>query len=359
MYLQLFAEEKTEKATPKKRQDVRKKGQVFQSRDLNNAVILLIGALLLNIFFPVFVSSIFNLIKQLSTIYIQNINDIYTIQNMHAFFTSIILSILEIILPALIIILIASLAMNFGQVGFAVSGENMGFKLNRLNPIEGFKRIFSKKGIIELLKSILKIVIVGYVAYVTIRSQINIFPRLMNMSVSEMINYLESSVVGLGLKLGLVVMILSVLDYAYQWWDFEKNIMMTKEEIKEELKETEGNPQIKSKVRDKQRRMSMNRMIKSVEDADVVITNPTHIAVALKYDPKIAGAPLLVAKGVDFLAEKIKNIAKKNDVPIVENVQVARALYSMTEIGEAIPEDLYYAVAEILAFVYSMNKEQR
>lgn len=359
MKLQLFAEERTEKATPKKRQDIKKKGQVFQSKDLTAAAVILVSVLAINAMLPFILSTAENFIKDIFTIYVRDYEDLYTVVNLQSFFVFILGTALKVITPLLILIVATGLLITYGQVGFIFTGETLGFKLERINPLEGFKRIFSTKGIIELGKALLKILLIGYVVYSTIRLQINMLPQLLDMSVIDIVNYLDSALVSIGLKAGMLILAISVLDYFYQWWDFERSIKMTKQEVKDEVREMEGNPQVKSKIREKQRRIALRRMMNEIPKADVVVTNPTHYAVALKYDISIASAPVVVAKGVDFLAQKIKEEAKKNRVPIVENRELAKSLYDMADVGDMIPEELYYAVAEVLAFVYSINREEK
>lgn len=359
MKLQLFAEERTEKATPKKRHEVKKKGQVFQSKDLTAAAIILVSILAINAMLPFILVTTENFIKDILTTYLVNSHDLYTVANLQKFFTFILGTVAKIAVPIIILIAATGLLLTYGQVGFVFTGETLGFKLERINPVEGFKRIFSMRGIVELIKALLKTTLIGYMLYSTIRLQINKLPQLLDMSVIDIMNYLMSALVDIGLKSGMLILAISVLDYLYQWWDFERSIKMTKQEIKDEIKEMEGNPQIKSKIREKQRKMALKRMMSEVPKADVVITNPTHYAVALKYDISVASAPVVVAKGVDFLAQRIKEEAQKNHVPIVENRELARNLYNMVDVGDMIPEELYYAVAEVLAFVYSINKEKK
>ncbi|WP_026485904.1 flagellar biosynthesis protein FlhB [Caldanaerobius polysaccharolyticus] len=359
MLLQLFAEEKTEKATPKKRQDLKKKGYVFQSRDLTAAAIILVSILAFNALFPFIAVTMESFIKDLFTSYVLNHSDLYTVANLQKFFVFILTTAAKIVVPIALLTAATGLLLNYGQVGFIFTGEALGFKLERLNPLEGLRRIFSTKGVVELIKSLVKVALIGFVLYTTVKSQIDMLPQLLDMSIEEINNYLVKAVVEIGLKAGMLILGISVLDYLYQWWDFERGIMMTKQEVKDEIKEMEGNPHVKSRIRERQRKSALRRMMSQVPEADVVITNPTHYAVALKYDIKIAAAPVVVAKGVDFLAQRIKEEAKKNGVPIMENKELARNLYHMVDIGQMIPEELYYAVAEVLAFVYSINREKR
>lgn len=218
--------------------------------------------------------------------------------------------------------------------------------------------MFSLKSLVELVKSFIKIVAVGYVVLSYARGQISTILNTIEMNVESIVTTLSDIAIGIGYRAGLVLVFLAILDYMYQKYDYEKQMKMTKQEIKEEYKQTEGNPQIKSKIREKQRQISMRRMMQEVPKADVIITNPTHFAIAVKYDPHQAQAPKVLAKGQDLIAQQIKKIAMENDVPIVENKQLARTLYDVVDIGDTIPPDLYQAVAEVLAYVYQMNKKK-
>ena len=356
--LQLFAdEEKTEKATPRKRQEARKKGQVFQSKEINSAV------LLLAMFFTIKFSSpfIYNQIKM----YFENIfnnymkvEDIFAINTFMKFSTETILVFLKIMAPILIVALLAGLISGYAQVGFLFTLETLRFKFDKLNPINGFKRIFSKQTLVELLKSIIKIAISIYVAYVYLKGEVNNVVNLMDMEVLNIYIYIGNLALNVSIAITIVLIILAVFDLIFQWLEYEKNLRMSKQELKEEYKQTEGNPQIKSKIKQKQRQMAASRMMKDIPTADVVITNPTHFAVVLKYAPEENSAPIVIAKGQDYIALRIKEIAKENSVEIVENKQLARTLFSTVEIGDPIPEELFQAVAEILAFVFGLKEKQ-
>jgi flagellar biosynthetic protein FlhB len=232
-------------------------------------------------------------------------------------------------------------------------------KLNRLNPLSGLKRIFSVRSLTELIKSIFKIVVVGIIGFSYLKGEVVNMLKTMDMDVVSIAAYIGVTATNVAIRMCIALLILGVLDYGYQWWEYEKNLRMTKQEIKEEYKQTEGNPEIKSKIKQKQRQISLRRMMQSVPEADVVITNPTHYAVAIKYDIKISDAPVVLAKGQDYMALKIKEKAKENGIEIVENKSLARALYSTVEIGEKIPPDLYQAVAEVLAFVYGLKNSTK
>jgi len=283
--------------------------------------------------------------------------DLYTLQGIRKMFIETVLQFLKIVAPVFAIAFLASLATSYAQVGFLFTTKTLAFKFNRINPINGFKRLFSLRSVMELFKSILKIAIVGYIAYSYFSGEAVNMLKTMDMDVISIAVYICSTAINIAIRMCIALLILGVLDYGYQWWEYEKSLKMTKQEVKQEYKESEGNPEIKGKIKQKQRQIALRRMLQDVPKADVVITNPTHFAVAIKYDPKVADAPLVIAKGQDYMALRIKEIAKENKVEIVENKQLARTLYSTVEIGEKIPPELFQAVAEVLAFVYSLKNK--
>lgn len=352
--LQLFSEEKTEKATPKRRKEVREKGQVPKSREVVSAVLLL---------------SMFWVIKLLSRYLYQNLNvalnKFFTLYHYGEEFNkggsikSVLYYSIEVymrlMIPILFVAALASLIANYLQVGFLFTLKPLVPNLNKINPIEGFKRLFSKNSIVELLKAIFKILLIGYFIYDFFRDNYLAIPKLLEMDLNSSITFIGNAIISIGFRASIVLLVLSIFDYGYQIWEFEKNIRMSKSEIKEEYKQVEGNPQIKSKLRERQRQLSLRRMMAEVPKADVIITNPTHLAIAIKYDSSIVEAPYVIAKGKDLIAQRIKEVAENNTVPIVENKPLAQALYRSVDLGQQIPEDMYLAVAEILAFVYSLR----
>ncbi|RFU71302.1 flagellar biosynthesis protein FlhB [Peribacillus saganii] len=347
--LQFFSGEKTEKATPKKRQDARKKGQVAKSQDVNTAVTLLALFLLLMITGHSMLQSMLDLFRHsFQDLMLLEISE----ENIQVLMVGILKDMAVMLAPVMGVALIAGMASNIGQIGFMFSPESIQFKLEKLDPIKGFKRIYSMRAIVELLKSILKITFVGLITFFVIWQRMDEILILSQKSVYAAIATLADITVSVGLYASGALLFLAMLDFLYQKYDFEKSIRMSKQDIKDEYKNIEGDPLIKSKIKQKQREMAMQRMMQEVPKADVVITNPTHYAIALKYDESKQEAPYIVAKGVDFMAQKIKYVAKENNVILMENRPLARALYDQTEIGQAIPEEFFKAVAEILAFVY-------
>ncbi len=354
--LQLFAEEKTEKATPKRRREAREKGQVIRSIEINSAVTILVAFYMIN-FFSEYI------IKNLKDIYINfldidiPLDNIFTYKGLQNGLMKAALKMLVSILPILGGCLIAGLVVNYLQLGFMFTTKPLKPDLNRVNPIQGFKRIFSKRALYELLKSLLKLAVIIGIVHKIFEESIESMPTLLNMQVGSGFSYICNQIFQIGIKCGFALLAMAAFDYLYQWWDFEKSIRMTKQEIKEEFKQTEGDPQVKGRIREMQRQLSMSRMMQEIPKADVVIVNPTHYAVALSYDPDKNDAPVVLAKGQDYMALKIKEKAKEYDITIVENKPLAQALYGTTEIGQAIPPDLYHAVAEVLAYVYGLKQD--
>jgi len=361
--LQFFAKEgpggeKTEQPTAKKLDDARKEGQVAKSKEITNAVTL-IGAFLLikfslgflgNQFLGTFSDS-YNRFEDLIRLTGGEIRTAdFMILLRHTLLTMVIC-----MAPFLAVGYILSFLSDFVQVKWKVTTKPLMPKLNKLSPISGFKRIFSTRSLMELLKSFLKIGLVGYVAYSTLKNQYQIIYLLFQMPLWQGIAASADIAINLGLKIGFIYLIIAALDFAYQKYKFRTDQMMTKQEVKDEYKNAEGDPQIKGKQRQRMQEASRRRMMQDVPKADVVITNPTHYAVAIKYDADTAPAPIVLAKGEDHLAAKIKEIAKDNKVEIVENKPLARMLYANVEIGEQVPPELYQAVAEIIAMVYHLQ----
>ncbi|EOC99722.1 flagellar biosynthesis protein FlhB [Caldisalinibacter kiritimatiensis] len=354
--IQLFAdEEKTEKPTPKKRKEAREKGQIAQSREVNSAFVLLFVFIGMKIFGSYMFENLIKYTNKVFTYY-TSIGDIYNYKGIQKIFKELLLVVAKTVAPIVLIALSIGLAASYAQVGFLFTTKTLEVKLNRLNPIEGFKRILSKRALVELLKSIIKIFVIAYIIYAYVVNHIGAVKNLFSMKIEGIVKFIADISFHIGIRAGIVLAILAILDYGYQRWENEKNLKMSKKEVKEEHKQTEGDPQIKSKIKEKQRQMAMSRMMEEVPNADVIITNPTHYAIALKYDTTVYDAPYVVAKGKDLIAQNIKKAAKEASVPIVEDKLLARTLYKSVDIGEMIPEELYQSVAEILAYVYSLQQ---
>lgn len=357
MDLQLFAEgEKTEKPSPKKRRDGREEGQILQSKEINTVVILFSCFLALKIFGGFMTNELSKFMVNM----FEELADVETFLDPSNLMINAlgILTIFTIVIgPMLMVAFISSLIVNYFQVGFLFTTKTLKIKLDRLNPVEGFKKMFSKKALVELVKSVLKVGLVGYIAYSYGLSQMTRIVKYPNMQPLAFFINFSNLIYGFVLRILGILLLLSFMDYFFQWREHEKNLMMSKQELKEEYKQTEGDPIIKGKIKEKQRQMAMSRMMQDIPTADVIITNPTHYAVAIKYDKDKFDAPYLVGKGVDLIAQNIKKLAKENDIPIVENKPLARGIYASIEIDDAIPEELYEAVAEVLAYVYSLKNE--
>lgn len=354
---QLFADsagDKTEKATPKKKSDARKKGQVFQSREMSTSLVLLIMIVSLKAYGSSLYGQLSQYFKKAFTEYLTQV-DAIDFNILAKLFADGLLVLVRTTLPLLLIALVAALIVGYAQVGILFTLETLKIQGNRINPLGGFKRIFSMRSVVELVKSILKILIVGWVTYSYLKSKADQVMTLMETDLVDTMFFIGDAAFSVALRICFAMVILGIIDYIYQRYDYEKNLRMTKQEVKDEYKQTEGNPEIKSKIKQKQRQMSMRRMMQEIPKADVVITNPTHFAVALKYDAQKASAPYVIAKGQDYIALRIKQLASENKIQIVENKPLARTLFNTVEIGEAIPPELYQAVAEILAFVYKLK----
>ncbi|MGD6992370.1 flagellar biosynthesis protein FlhB [Sutcliffiella horikoshii] len=352
--LQYFSGEKTEKATPKKKQDTRKKGQVAKSADVNTSFVLIAVFLCLFAIGPWMKEEILKLFEHSFRVYLL---EEVTVQKVHMIFLELIMQLIWIIGPIMLAAFLGAVIANYLQVGPLFSTEAIHMKLNKLDPIQGFKRIYSVRAIVEFVKSMLKIVFVGIITFSILWMSLEEVLILSQKNLHDAFAFLGTLTVRMGLFAGGALLFLSIFDYLYQKYDYEKNIRMSKHDVKDEYKKAEGDPLIKSKIKQKQREMAMQRMMQEVPQADVIITNPTHYAIALKYDESKGDAPIVLAKGVDYVAKKIKEKAKEHNIVTVENKPLARSLYSQAEIGDAIPEEFFQAVAEILAYVYRLQNQ--
>ncbi|WP_017727327.1 flagellar biosynthesis protein FlhB [Halalkalibacterium ligniniphilum] len=355
MDLQHFAQEKTEKATPKKRQDSRKKGQVPKSTDVNTAIILLAVFLFLWLFGgTLFGDKLLSMLRHTYQTYL--LMDV-TVTNVETVLYEVTMEASMVMLPLLGIVMVAGIFSSFIQVGALFTTEPLHMKLSKLDPIKGAKRIFSTRALVEFLKSMLKISLTGVAAFSILWFSLEDVMLLSQKSVETGYYEISQLTAMLGIAVAVILLILSIPDYLYQRYDHEKQIRMSKQDVKQEHKNMEGDPKIKSKRKQKQMEMAMHRMMQEVPKADVVITNPTHYAVALRYDEAKMDAPVVIAKGVDYLALKIRGIAEKQEIITVENKPLARALYAQADIGDQVPEDLFKAVAEVLAYVYRLKNQ--
>ena len=351
--LQRFDGEKTEEPTTKKREDARKKGQVARSQELNTAFVLLIGFLILRVLWEYIYGNIAGY-----TIYLySHLSQSMSTEGISELFIGIMILLAKTVLPVMFAILIVGLAINCFQVGLVVSTEKLEPKLENLNPINGFGRIFSKRSLVELVKSLFKIIVIGYFLYQYLKDQIPLLPQFIFFDLPQSLATVAQIIFTMAFQVVGVIMVMAIADYAYQYWQTTQDLMMSKQEVKDEYKQMEGDPQIKGKIKQKQRQMAMQRMMSEVPKADVIVTNPTHLAVALSYKKGMV-APTVIAKGQDLVAERIKQIAREHRIMIVENKPVARALYESVEVGGIVPAELYQAVAEILAYVYRIKQRR-
>ena len=358
--LQFFGEggDKTEKATPKKLDDARKEGRVARSSDLINGFMLLLMFFVLKLFGGImaglFLDSFVKYYNKASDISME----VFDVRQAVNLSNEIILDIVIASLPVLIGSFIVALVGNIVQVGWKVTGKPLKPKLDRLNPIGGLKRMFSQEKVVELIKSILKVLAIALVAYNEIKDRWKFILNLYDFEFMQAILNIFDIVLDVGIKISLIFVVIGLADFGYQKWKHLHDLRMSKQEVKDEMKQSEGDPQIKGQIRQKMREGARRRMMQDLPKADVVITNPTHFAVAVKYDKETAEAPYVLAKGADYVAANIKEIAKANNIEIVENKPLARMLYYNVEIGDQIPPELYQMVAEVLAYVYSVKDKE-
>ncbi|MBQ7943262.1 MAG: flagellar biosynthesis protein FlhB [Lachnospiraceae bacterium] len=361
--LQFFAKEgpggeKTEEPTAKKKEDTRKDGKVAKSRELSSGVELIALFLILKFWvgsmgerFMGLFGTVYEKMPSLTTRY----EGFTLVEQYGILFRGVMTNMLILVLPFFAVGIVIAFGVNMIQFKFQVSTKPLQPKFNKLSPVSGMKRLFSAEKIMELVKSVFKIILISYVVYDEVKDKSGYLFNLYDIPLTQAIALIGDVVINVGLKVSLFFLIIAFADFAYQKYKFKQEIMMTKQEVKDEYKNAEGDPQIKGKIRQKMREVSQRRMMQDLTKADVVITNPTHFAVAIKYSPEENAAPIVVAKGADYLAQKIKAVARENKIEIVENKPLARMLYANVEIGQEVPPELYQAVAEVLAMVYKMQ----
>ncbi len=349
--------EKTEQASGKKLEDSRSEGQVAKSVEINSFAIFTVGISI--VYFGK--NTLGSGVKQLAITIFSSLNhldltvDLLSVYAMHGFGF-----IFSMVAPVFLGLVGVSLAAGYGQVGFKLTPKALMPKFSKMNPLAGIKRIlFSTSSLIEVGKALGKLLVVGLFSYWVISDAILHSLELVRFSIEEILGYMVSTAFGMVCKISLLYGIMAAGDFAYQKFKHKHDLMMTKQEVKEENKQSEGDPQIKSRIRGKMIMMSRRRMLKEVPKADVIITNPTHVAIALKYDAGKKTAPLVLAKGLDLMAQRIKKVAAEHNIPMHEDVQLARALYKVCEVGDQIPTTFYRAVAQILAFIFQAKQEKR
>lgn len=345
-------QEKTEQGTSKRQEEAREKGQVAKSRELPSVAVLV--ACLIYFYF-----NIGGLLQKLMALMASLLRSAgstsITVDSVPSYLAGLIVQTALLLAPLCGIVFLVALLANVVQIGFLFSSSSVEPQFSRINPIKGLENLFSLRSLVEFIKNILKMSVIGLISYNVIRNEISHCLPLAEESIWGIMVYMGRISFKILLDTCWVLIILAIFDYLYQRWEYDKSLRMSRQEIKEEYKNTEGDPIIKARIKHLQREMARKRMMAAVPTADVVITNPTHLAVALKYDQEKRSAPYIVAKGAGLIAEKIRELARENKVPVIENKPLAQVLYKMVKIEETIPENLYRSVAEILAYVYSLR----
>lgn len=350
-----MAGEKTEKASPKKRKDERKKGNVFQSKDIVTVGEIAVSFYILKLWIPyIYMVTKNSLIKYISMI---GTTLVFNRSFISQTFKDITLAVFASCGALMIAVMTVAIILTGSQTKFLISADSIKFKFSKLNPLSGIKKMFSIRSGVELIKNIIKIAILGYVIYSSIWKNLHQVPSLMSIDLSAGLNFIVTTIMSLVNSIIIAFIAISALDFIYQWWEYEKNIKMSKQDMKEEYKQQEGDPQLKGKIKEKQRAISMTRMMQQVPQADVIIRNPTHFAIAIKYDINSDGAPIVIAKGQDNIAMKIIEKAMEHNINLVENKPLARALYKNAEVNREIPLEFYEPVAEVLAWVYKLKEK--
>jgi len=351
------SQEKTEEPTPRKREKAREEGQTAKSMEVNAAFAMVFGMLL---FFFVGAGIIVNLSNTAKHFFMESPTFEVTKVNVERLVYQAVITLASTILPFIVGLMIVGVISNVAQVGFLFTSKPLEFSFDKLNPLTGIKRIiFSKRSLVELGKGIMKVLIVAVVAYFSLQSVIDDSLVILDSDIAVVLAFIGKSSLSVGFKMGLAFLALALLDYMFQRSEYNKKLRMSHQELKDELKETEGDPLMKQRIRSTQKLLSRKRMIADVPTADVIVTNPTHIAVALKYEIGKMDAPKVIAKGAELLAEKIKSIAASYNIPIVEDKPLAQTLYKNVDIGESIPEHLFQTVSQILAYVYKLKNTHR
>lgn len=361
--LQFFAKdgpggEKTEPATSKKLNDIRKEGQVAKSKELITAVSLMSLFIILKIYLSKLGTGLIDVYTQVYNSISKVVDDSYNglpIRTAGSVMQQVIIDMIKLVIPILLVAIVIAILGNMLQQKWMVTAKPLQLKFSKISPISGFKRMFSVRQLVELIKSIAMISIIMIVVYNTVKSKMNILLTFYDVGLNTALSTIGSIIIDLGIKISAVFLIVGFADLFYQRIKFKNDNMMTKQEIKDEFKNTEGDPQVKGQIKRRMQEVSRRRMMQQLPEADVVITNPTHFAVALKYEPDAGKAPVVIAKGADYLAFQIKDKAKEYNIAIVENKPLARILYHNIDIGMEIPPELYQAVAEILAVVMRTN----
>lgn len=358
--LQLFAKEgqdgeKTEEPTAKKLEDARKKGQVMRSTEVVTAATLLAFFFMLKIFVGFIGNRFMTSFRQTIGFISDYTSEPFTLNTARTIIRGSFWNIIVAAFPIMIVGLVVTIVAIVFQVKWKVTAEPLKPKFDKFNPVTGMKRLFSKDKIMDLFKSIAKVVILAYVVYSYLKNQWPLIYKMYSYTLPQAIAVIGDTVINVGIRISALFALIAMFDLFYQKWKYHQDMMMSKQEVKDEYKNSEGDPKVKSQQKQRMQQASQRRMMQDLPNADVVITNPTHLAVAIKYDKDTNEAPVVVAKGADYLAQKIKDRARENAIEIVENKPLARMLYHNVEIGAEIPPELYQMVAEVLAYVYSLT----
>jgi flagellar biosynthetic protein FlhB len=347
--------ERSEEATQQRREDFRNRGQVAQSKEFSSVLLLFAGVLLIWLMSRFFLQQIWEVFNQTyGDNLVESVRSGDWKQVTSFAFTKLAL----ILTPALAVFWLIGFVSTVLQVGFIYNEEALQLRWDRLDPVAGFGRMFSLRALTEGIKAVIKMVVILVICYYLLKDQIDTLPQLMSFTIAQTLQFLGALTIRLLTGVGFFMLSLTAVDYLYQRWDLEKQMRMTKQEVKEEVKSREGDPMIKARIKRIQREAASKRMMVDVPKADVIITNPTHIAVALKYDETMV-SPTVIAKGADLIAEKIRQIAREHNIPIVENKPLARAMFKTLKIGQSIPRELYTAVAEVLSYVFRLKKKRK
>ncbi len=347
--------EKTEEATQQRREDFRNRGQVAQTKELSSVFVLFAGVLLIWLMSRFFLLQIWEVFNQT---FGDNLVHAVRSGNWQEIGVFAFNRMALILAPMLVVFWLVGFMSTVFQIGFLYNEEALQVRWDRIDPVQGLLRMFKLRAVIEGIKATIKMIVIIFICYVLMEDQIQALPHLMSYSLGQILTFLGDSIIRLLMGVGIFMLMLSGLDYFYQRWDMENEMRMTKQEVREEIKSREGDPMIKARIKRIQREVASRRMMEDIPKATVIVTNPTHIAVALRYDETLA-APVVIAKGADLIAEKIRNLAREHGIPIVENKPLARTMFKTLKIGQAIPRDLYTAVAEVLSYVFRLKRKAK
>ncbi len=347
--------QKTEKATPKRRRDERRKGNIFFSNDAVSVVVLIAGLATLFLSMGSMADNLGQFLRScISLVRLSQGTD--AVGDLRQLLPELLWSFVLTVGPILLVPTVAGIAATFFQTKLLVTGESLRPKFSRINPLQGIKRLFSLRSLIEALKGLLKITVLLYIIYNFLAGTVELFTKYLFTDLVTACSHLAGLAFQMSMQIAVAYVVLAAADVFYQWMDYERQLRMSKQEIKEEFKQIEGDPQVKGRIKEIQRKMAQSRMMQKVPQADVVVRNPTHFAVALRYKPDRDRAPVVLAKGQDQIALRIVQKAEESGVAVVENVPLARALYASAELGQEIPPELYGAVAEVLVYLYQLHE---